>query len=127
MNWARSADCSGEWSRSLARFSEAFLILRAEGSGLPLVLVPIVLMVMNAVYAVSAYPFGALSDKVDKRLILAGGFGVLIVADIVLAIVDPRIRRESPPLARAVGEQDVHRAGTLARVAFEVGDGSQGR
>jgi MFS family permease len=71
---------------TLARFSEAFLILRAEGSGLPLALVPMVLIVMNVVYSASAYPFGALSDRVDKRLILAGGFGVLIVADIVLAI-----------------------------------------
>jgi len=71
---------------TLARFSEAFLILRAEGQGLPLALVPAVLIVMNLVYAASAYPMGALSDKVPRLVILAAGFVVLIVADIVLAI-----------------------------------------
>ncbi|MGD8999434.1 MAG: MFS transporter [Granulosicoccaceae bacterium] len=71
---------------TLARFSEAFLILRAEEQGLPLTLVPAVLIVMNVVYAVSAYPMGALSDKADKRVILTGGFTVLIIADIILAL-----------------------------------------
>lgn len=71
---------------TLARFSEAFLILRAEDQGLPLALIPVVLVVMNLVYSVSAYPAGALSDKIDRRVILAGGFAVLIVADIVLAL-----------------------------------------
>jgi Na+/melibiose symporter-like transporter len=41
---------------TLARFSEAFLILRAQGVGLPLVLIPMVLVMMNAVYALTAYP-----------------------------------------------------------------------
>jgi len=71
---------------TLARFSEAFLVLRAENTGLPLTLVPLVLVVMNAVYAVTAYPMGALSDRADKRVILAGGFAVLIAADIALAL-----------------------------------------
>ncbi len=71
---------------TLARFSEAFLILRAEDKGLPLALIPMVLIVMSVVYAASAYPFGALSDKADKRIILLGGFGVLIVSDMVLAV-----------------------------------------
>jgi len=70
---------------TVARFSEAFLILRAEDKGLALALVPAVLVVMNVVYSLSAYPMGALSDKADKRLVLAGGFLVLIVADVVLA------------------------------------------
>lgn len=71
---------------TLARFSEAFLILRAQGIGLPLALVPLVLIVMNVVYALAAYPFGALSDRVDKTTILAAGFAVLVAADIVLAL-----------------------------------------
>jgi MFS family permease len=71
---------------TLARFSEAFLILRAEEVELPIALVPLVLVVMNVVYAVSAYPAGALSDRVDRRLLLAIGFGILIVSDIVLAV-----------------------------------------
>jgi MFS family permease len=53
---------------TLARFSEAFLILRAEDTGLSLALIPLVLVVMNVVYAASAYPMGALSDRYDRRL-----------------------------------------------------------
>lgn len=71
---------------TLARFSEAFLILRAEDKGLPLTLVPMILVVMNAVYAASAYPLGALSDRANRRAVLAGGFAVLIIADVVLAL-----------------------------------------
>jgi MFS family permease len=71
---------------TLARFSEAFLILRAEEAGLPIALLPLVLVVMNVVYAASAYPVGALSDRVDRRLLLAIGFAVLILADVVLAV-----------------------------------------
>jgi MFS family permease len=71
---------------TLARFSEAFLLLRAGDAGLAPALAPLVLVVMNSVYAVSAYPMGALSDRVDRRTMLAAGFAVLIVADIVLAV-----------------------------------------
>jgi MFS family permease len=70
---------------TLARFSEAFLILRAQKAGLPLALAPLVLVVMNVVYALSAYPLGALSDRVDRKLMLAAGFETLIAADMVLA------------------------------------------
>jgi MFS family permease len=70
---------------TLARFSEAFLILRAEGVGLPLALVPLVLVAMNVVYAASAYPMGVLSDRYDRKLMLWAGFSVLIFADLVLA------------------------------------------
>jgi MFS family permease len=70
---------------TLARFSEAFLILRAQSAGLPLALAPLVLVVMNVVYSLSAYPFGALSDSADRKLILAIGFAPLIISDIVLA------------------------------------------
>jgi MFS family permease len=70
---------------TLARFSEAFLILRAQNAGLPLALAPLVLVVMNIVYALSAYPLGALSDRVDRRLMLGMGFTALIAADLVLA------------------------------------------
>jgi MFS family permease len=70
---------------TLARFSEAFLILRAQDAELPLALVPLVLVVMNVVYALSAYPIGAISDRFDRRFLLATGFLVLIAADLVLA------------------------------------------
>lgn len=71
---------------ALARFSEAFLVLRAQGAGLPLTLVPLVLVVMNAVYAAAAYPLGALSDRMNRAALLALGLVVLIVADLVLAV-----------------------------------------
>lgn len=70
---------------TLARFSEAFLILRAQEVGLALALVPAVMLAMNAVYAASATPAGALSDRVDRRLVLAGGLAALVAADLVLA------------------------------------------
>ena len=71
---------------SMARFSEAFLVLRAEHVGLAIALVPMVFVVMNVVYAVSAYPAGTLSDRMDRRIVLAVGLVVLIAADVVLAL-----------------------------------------
>ncbi|RAZ91038.1 MFS transporter [Mesorhizobium hawassense] len=70
---------------ALARFSEAFLILRAQGMGLPVVLVPLVLVVMNVIYSLAAYPAGVLSDRVNRLTMLILGFLILIAADIVLA------------------------------------------
>jgi MFS family permease len=70
---------------TFGRFSEAFLLLAAEHVGLAIALIPGVLVVMNVVYAASAYPFGWLSDVVSRRLLLAFGAGFLIVADIILA------------------------------------------
>ena len=70
---------------TLARFSEAFLVLRANGTGLPVALTPLVLIVMNIVYGASAYPMGILSDRLDRKHLLLVGFGVLVVADVVLA------------------------------------------
>ena len=71
---------------SLARFSEAFLILRLRSVGLGLALTPLVLIVMNLVYAAVATPAGALSDRLDRRLVLGGGLVVLIASDLVLAL-----------------------------------------
>jgi MFS family permease len=70
---------------TLARFSEAFLVLRAQQGGVPLAMVPLVMVGMNLVYAASAYPFGKLADRVNHGKLLAAGLGVLIVADLVLA------------------------------------------
>jgi MFS family permease len=71
---------------TLARFSEAFLILRAQGTGLPLVLIPMVLVLMNFVYALAAYPAGVLSDRYNRLTVLIIGFTLLIAADLVLAL-----------------------------------------
>ena len=70
---------------TLARFSEAFLVLRAQQSGVAMALVPLVMVAMNFVYAVSAYPFGKLSDRMSNSALLAAGLIVLIAADLVLA------------------------------------------
>ncbi len=70
---------------TLARFSEAFLVLRVQAGGLPLAFVPLVLIVMNAVYAAAAYPFGKLADSMSHATLLAWGLAILIVADSLLA------------------------------------------
>ncbi len=70
---------------SLARFSEAFLVLRAMKSGIPIALVPLVMVAMNVVYALSAFPFGKLADKIDPMRLLVAGLVALIAADLVLA------------------------------------------
>ncbi|CAM3277715.1 Inner membrane transport protein YajR [Sphingomonas antarctica] len=72
---------------TLARFSEAFLILKASAEGLPLALAPLVLVVMNVVYALGAYPAGRLSDRMSARSILVVGMFCLILADLMLALV----------------------------------------
>lgn len=71
---------------TLARFSEAFLVLRAQQGGVAAALVPLVMVAMNVVYAASAYPFGKLSDRMSHQSLLAWGLVVLIAADLVLAM-----------------------------------------
>ena len=72
---------------TLARFSEAFLILKANAEGLPLALTPFVLVAMNAVYMLAAYPLGSLSDRVSAKTILIGGLTALIAADLAFALL----------------------------------------
>ena len=71
---------------TLARFSEAFLILKAHDSGLPLPLAPLVLVAMNVVYALGAYPAGVLADRMGPRGLLLAGLAALIAADVLLAL-----------------------------------------
>lgn len=70
---------------TLARFSEAFLVLRAQQSGVAMALVPLVMVAMNLVYSACAYPFGKLSDRVSHSTLLFVGLLVLVAADLVLA------------------------------------------
>jgi MFS family permease len=69
---------------ALARFSEAFLVLRAVGLGLPTTLAPLVYVLMNGVYALAAYPAGALSDRFERMTIATIGFFLLVGADLAL-------------------------------------------
>ncbi len=71
---------------TLARFSEAFLVLRAQDIGLPLTYVPVVMIVMNVLYAGAAYPAGAAADRWSARTLLLLGLVLLIAADVVLAL-----------------------------------------
>ncbi|MES2237154.1 MAG: MFS transporter [Pseudomonadota bacterium] len=73
---------------TLARFSEAFLVLRAQQGGIPIAWVPLVMVAMNLVYALSAYPFGKLSDRMSHAKLLSLGLIVLTAADLVLATND---------------------------------------
>ena len=70
---------------TLARFSEAFLVLRAPQSGMALSWVPLVMVVMSAVYSLSAYPFGRLADRLPHGPLLMLALLVLVAADLVLA------------------------------------------
>ncbi|ELN0133091.1 MFS transporter [Raoultella planticola] len=71
---------------TLARFSEAFLVLRAQQMAIPLFAIPLVMVAMNLVYSLTAYPFGKLSDSMSHSKMLQWGLMVLIAADIVLAL-----------------------------------------
>ena len=81
---------------TLARFSEAFLVLRAQDVGLALGFVPVVLVVMNLFYAAAAYPAGVAADHVRARTLFVIGLALLIAADVVLAVA-------AGPLAVFVG------------------------
>jgi len=70
---------------ALARFSVAFLALRAIGLGMPIGLSPFVLVLMMVVFSLSSYPVGVLADRIDRRILLALGFVALILAELVLA------------------------------------------
>jgi MFS family permease len=71
---------------SLARFSEAFLVLRAQQVGIAVAWVPLVMVLMNLVFATSAYPFGWLTDRVRPERLLGPGLLALLLADAALAL-----------------------------------------
>ncbi|TBW53326.1 MFS transporter [Marinobacter halodurans] len=70
---------------TLARFSEAFLVLRAQDAGLAVMFIPLVLVIMSFTFSLSAYPVGILADRTDRPTLLAIGLILLVVADLVLA------------------------------------------
>ena len=102
---------------TLARFSEAFLVLRAQQLGIAAAWVPLVMVAMNLVYAASAYPFGKLSDSMDHRRLLAAGLAVLVAADLVLAGASGW-----PLLLLGVGLWGVHMGMTQGLLAAMVAD-----
>jgi MFS family permease len=97
---------------TLARFSEAFLVLRAQQGGLALAWTPLVLIAMNGVYAVGAYPFGRWSDRMNPRALLAWGLAALIAADLLLAW-----HGDGPLLWAGIGLWGLHMAMTQGLLA----------
>ncbi|ULL01649.1 MFS transporter [Bradyrhizobium sp. I71] len=102
---------------TLARFSEAFLILRAQNVGLAVGLVPIVLVVMNFAYALAAYPAGVLSDRFGHQAVLIVGVATLVVADLLLALAS-----SMPILLLGVVFWDLHMGLTQGLFAALVAD-----
>jgi MFS family permease len=104
---------------TLARFSEAFLVLRAQQQGVPVSLVPLVMVVMSGFYAASAYPFGKLSDRVSHSALLALGLLVMIAADGMLGL-DGGV----PSVIAGVALWGVHMGMTQGLLATMVADAS---
>jgi MFS family permease len=104
---------------TLARFSEAFLVLRAREGGLGEAWSPLVLIAMNVVYALGAYPFGKLADQLSHRKLLAAGLAVLVVADAALAAAD-----RGPLLWAGIALWGLHMALTQGLLATMVADTS---
>ena len=104
---------------TLARFSEAFLVLRAQQGGLPTAWAPAVLIAMNVVYSLGAYPFGKLADTMSHRKLLATGLAVLIAADVALALAG-----RGPLLWAGIALWGLHMAFTQGLLAAMVADTS---
>ena len=102
---------------TLARFSEAFLVLRAQQIGIAAAWVPLVMVAMNLVYSASAYPFGKLSDRMGHERLLALGLVVLVVSDLVLATA-----AGWPALLLGVALWGVHMGMTQGLLAAMVAD-----
>ena len=102
---------------TLARFSEAFLVLKAEKVGIAMSWVPLVMVAMNLVYAASAYPFGRLADRLSRRALLAIGLVFLIAADAMLALADG-----TPALLAGVALWGLHMGMTQGLFAALVAD-----
>ena len=73
---------------NLARYSEAFLLLRAESVGMVSSFIPAMLMLMNAVYFLAVYPVGRLSDRIGRNGLVAFGLAVLLLANLMLGFAD---------------------------------------
>jgi MFS family permease len=102
---------------TLARFSEAFLVLRAEDAGLGLAVVPAVMVVMNLCYAGAAFPAGATADRVGARKLLLLGLVLLVMADLVLAAASSPV-----PVLAGAALWGLHMAFTQGLLAKLVAD-----
>ncbi len=102
---------------TLARFSEAFLVIRAHDQGLALALAPGVIAVMSLVFAASAYPAGRLQDRFGARPLLLAGLVALIAADLLLGFGETLL-----PIFLGIGLWGLHMGltqGVLAALVAE--------
>jgi MFS family permease len=102
---------------TLARFSEAFLLLKAQSVGLAVALIPAVFVLMNLVYALAAYPAGVLSDRMERDSLLMVGLILLVVADVTLAIA-----QSVPGMALGIVAWGLHMGFTQGLLATLVAD-----
>ncbi|KVG76083.1 MFS transporter [Burkholderia ubonensis] len=102
---------------TLARFSEAFLVLRAQQTGMELAWVPSVMVVMSVAYTLSAYPVGVVSDRLDRRALLAIGMALLIAADLLLGA-----RADAATVLSGVAVWGLHMGFTQGILAAMVAD-----
>ncbi|PCE31004.1 MFS transporter [Burkholderia ubonensis] len=102
---------------TLARFSEAFLVLRAQQTGMDIAWVPSVMVVMSLAYTLSAYPVGVMSDRLDRRALLAIGMALLIGADLLLGA-----RADAATVLTGVAVWGLHMGFTQGILAAMVAD-----
>ena len=102
---------------TLARFSEAFLILRGQDLGLAIAYAPLVLVGMSAVYSAVSYPAGRLADRVSRRALLAAGVVVLVASDVALALANG-----IPALALGIALWGIHMGLTQGLLSAMVAD-----
>ncbi|KVN93370.1 MFS transporter [Burkholderia ubonensis] len=102
---------------TLARFSEAFLVLRAQQTGMDVAWVPSVMVVMSVAYTLSAYPVGVVSDRLDRRALLAIGMALLIAADLLLGA-----RADAATVLTGVAVWGLHMGFTQGILAAMVAD-----
>lgn len=106
---------------TLARFSEAFLVLRARDVGLAIGLVPLIMIVMNLVYSAGAYPAGAAADRISPRRLFIAGLGMLVVSDVLLAAANSPL-----PVFAGASFWGLHMAFTQGLLAKLVADTAPG-
>lgn len=102
---------------TLARFSEAFLVLRAQNLGLPMAWTPVVMVVMSLLFMLSAYPVGWWSDRTDRTGLLAIGMLLLVAADLLLAWAD-----STPLMLLGVAVWGLHMGFTQGLLATLIAD-----
>lgn len=69
----------------LASFNSSYLVLRTEATGLPGYMIPVVMLIQNMATSFCAYPIGYISDKFDRRILLAFGFIMVACSNFFLA------------------------------------------